>query len=78
MLKTYISKWTIQRLIQLVVGSYFIWNYIEDSGRLSLIFGGVMAFQAIFNVGCFSSKGCSTSMSTEEAQPFAKEIKKIN
>ena len=79
MLKTYIDKWTIQRLIQLAIGSYFIWNYIEDESRISLVFGGVMLYQAILNVGCFGSKGCSTPVSgADKAQPFAKDIKKIN
>ena len=77
MFKTYISRWTIQRIIQLTVGAYFIWNYIEDGGKLSLAFGVIMSFQAIFNVGCFSSRGCTTN-TIEKAQPFAKKIKKIN
>lgn len=76
-MKEYLNKWTVQRLIQLIIGGYFIWNFIEAEGKLSLAFGIVMSFQAIFNVGCFSSKGCSTT-TTEEAQPFAKSIKKIN
>ena len=77
MLKMYIAKWTIQRFIQLAIGVYFIWNYIEDDAKLSLAFGILMAFQAILNVGCFSSKGCSTP-STQDAEPFAKDIKKVN
>ena len=76
-MKEYLNKWTIQRVIQLVIGSYFIWNFIEADSKLSLAFGIIMSFQAIFNVGCFSSKGCSTT-ATVEAQPFAKDIKKIN
>ncbi len=76
-MKDYLNKWTIQRVIQLVIGSYFIWNFIEADGKLSLAFGIIMLFQAIFNVGCFSSKGCSTT-TTVKAEPFAKDIKKIN
>jgi len=77
MVKTYISKWTYQRLIQLAIGFYFIWNYSQSEDRLSLFFGGVMLFQAVFNVGCFSSKGCSTTP-TGEAAPFVKDIKKMD
>ena len=77
MLQKYIQKWTIQRFIQLAVGGYFFWNFMEDGGKLSLAFGFLMSFQAIFNVGCFSSKGCSTTTNGAEPQPFAKNIKKI-
>lgn len=59
-MKDYINKWTIQRFLQLLVGAYFIWNYIEDGMIFSLAFGALISFQAILNVGCFSSKGCST------------------
>ena len=77
MVKTYISKWSYHRLIQLAIGAYFIWNYSQSDDRLSLFFGGFMLFQAILNIGCFSSKGCSTT-STGEAAPFAKDIKKLD
>jgi len=76
-MKEYLNKWTIQRIVQLIVGSYFIWNFIEADSKLSLAFGIIMSFQAIFNVGCFSSKGCSTT-TTKKALPFVKNIKKIN
>ncbi len=59
-MKNYINKWTIPRLLQLIVGFYFIWNYMEDGMIFSLIFGALMGFQAVVNIGCFSSKGCST------------------
>lgn len=76
-MRAYFNKWTVQRIIQLTIGSYFIWNSIEIESKLSLAFGVIMSFQSIFNVGCFSSKGCSTT-TEEEAQPFAKNINKIN
>ncbi len=78
-MKEYINKWTYKRVIQSVVGFYFIWNYIEDDGKLSLAFGLLMLFQSIFNVGCFSSKGCSTTVNhSNQAEPFSKKIKRIN
>ncbi|HBK71675.1 MAG TPA: hypothetical protein DDZ39_08500 [Flavobacteriaceae bacterium] len=78
-MKTYFSRWTYQRLIQLGVGAYFIWNFIEADGKLSLAFGLLMSIQAVFNIGCFSTRGCSTSVAdTDKPQPFTKDIKKIN
>jgi len=68
-MKDYINKWTIQRFLQLLAGVYFIWNYVEDGMIFSLAFGALMSFQAILNVGCFSSKGCTTS--TNNSTPFS-------
>jgi len=77
-LKEYLDKWTYKRVLQSLVGIYFIWNYLEDSSKFSLIFGGLMLVQALFNVGCFSTKGCSTpNEGSDEMQPFARNIKKV-
>ena len=77
-MKNYINKWTYKRLIQFTVGLYFIWNYVEDGSNFSLAFGGLMLFQSLLNVGCFSSKGCSTNdENLYDMQPFAKKIKKV-
>jgi hypothetical protein len=57
---------------------YFIWNYFEDGSNFSLAFGGLMLFQSMLNVGCFSSKGCNTdNKGLYNIQPFAKKIKKV-
>jgi len=77
-MKNYIDKWTYKRVLQLLVGVYFIWNFIETEGKLSLVFGLVMCVQAILNIGCFSSKGCATSNTMKtEVHPVVKTIKKI-
>jgi len=65
-MKEYIEKWSWKRIIQVIVGIYFIWNYIEDGMLFSLIFGGMMAFQAILNVGCFSTKGCAVPVNNNQ------------
>lgn len=59
-MKDYLSKWTIPRGIQLVVGLFFLWDYATDGGTLAMAFGTMMLAQAVLNIGCFSSKGCST------------------
>lgn len=59
-IKTYLSLWTIKRFLQLLFGLYFFWEYAKHPNLLALVFGLLMTFQAIMNVGCFSSKGCST------------------
>lgn len=78
-MKDYISKWSYKRLIQAAIGTYFMWNFYADGSRLSLIFGGIMLVQAFLNVGCFSTRGCSTpEQNTDNSQPFSKEIKKVD
>lgn len=59
-IKTYLSLWTIKRFLQLLFGLYFFWEYAKHPNLLALVFGLLMTFQAIMNVGCFSSKGCTT------------------
>lgn len=59
-LKEYLSRWTWLRLIQLIVGIVFLGNYFDEGGFFNLFFGGMMFIQAALNMGCFSSKGCST------------------
>lgn len=60
-MKPFFSNWSIPRILQLLVGCYLIWNYIADYMLFSLIFGAVMLYQAIMNVGCFSTKGCTVN-----------------
>ena len=75
-MKEYLSKWTIPRLLQLAVGLYFLRDYYLDGGRMVLVFGGVMMAQAVLNVGCFSSRGCSTSVTPvgKDAESITNEI----
>ena len=62
-MKTYLSQWTISRVIQLMIGIAFLYNYCADESTFSLAFGFMMFVQAVLNIGCFSSKGCNTTIS---------------
>ncbi len=64
-MKTYFKLWTIKRFMQLLVGFYFIWKHYQHPSYLALIFGGLILFQAIMYIGCFSSKGCAIPQNTE-------------
>lgn len=59
-IKEYASKWTFMRFVQLGIGIAFLVSYIQEGGALSLGFAGLMMVQAVLNIGCFSSQGCST------------------
>jgi len=65
-MQEYLSKWTFTRFLQLMVGGFFLQSYFQDESMMGLAFGGMMAFQALANVGCFSSKGCSTPRMKED------------
>lgn len=58
-LRTYFSLWTIKRFLQLLFGLYFFWEYYKHPSIFALFIGALMIFQAVMNVGCFSSKGCT-------------------
>ena len=60
-MKQYFNQWTYKRLIQLGFGLYFFWEYLQHESILAILFGVFMSFQAIANVGCFSSRGCTTN-----------------
>jgi len=77
-LKGYINKWTYKRILQAGLGVFLVYYYTQDHNKFALAFGIFMLVQAFFNIGCFSTKGCSTPIDETEKQNFAKDIKEIN
>ncbi len=80
-MKNYLVKWSYKRAIQLAVGFYFLYGFYDDGNFFFLLFGLMMSAQAILNVGCFSTKGCNATTSTEtftKEHPVVKDIKKID
>ncbi len=69
-MKEYIRQWTYKRLIQLGVGVYFFWEYSQHPSTFSVLFGSVMTFQAIANVGCFSTRGCKPNIDENKKENF--------
>lgn len=69
-MKTYINQWSYKRLIQLAAGIYFFWENSNHPSIFAIIFGSVMTFQAIANVGCFSTKGCSPNVNKNLKEDF--------
>lgn len=70
-MKTYFSKWNYKRLIQLGIGLYSIWEYFQDPLIFALLFGLLMIFQAILNIGCFSTRGCNSNIKEHEKENFS-------
>ena len=72
-MKTYLNQWTYKRLIQLAFGLYFFWEYSKHPSTLAVIFGSIMTFQAIANVGCFSTKGCTPQIDAKAKENFSED-----
>lgn len=78
-MKDYLSKWNYKRLIQFGLGLFFLYYYVQDHSNFALALGIIMLLQALFNVGCFSTKGCHTSTNdVDDKEDFAKQIKEID
>ena len=72
-MKEYFSLWTYKRLIQLAVGIYFFWENYQHPSTFAILFGSIMTFQAIANVGCFSSKGCNPNIDKKAQKNFSED-----
>ena len=72
-MKEYISQWNYKRIIQLAFGIYFFWEYSKHASIFAVIFGSLMTFQAIANVGCFSTKGCNPNVDQKAKDNYSEE-----
>lgn len=72
-MQEYISLWTYKRVLQLAAGIYFFWEYSNQSSTIALIFGSIMTFQAIANVGCFSTRGCNPNIDKKMVEKFSED-----
>ena len=77
-MKKYVTKWTYKRVLQASLGVFLVYYYTQDHTIFALVFGALMLIQAFFNIGCFSTRGCTTPVDEEKKQEFAEKIKKIN
>ena len=77
-MKNYITKWTYKRVLQAALGVFLVYYYTQDHNKFALAFGILMLIQALFNIGCFSTRGCSTPVEDDKIQDFAKDIKDLN
>jgi len=72
-MQEYFSQWTYKRVLQLAAGIYFFWEYSNHSSTFAVIFGSVMTFQAIANVGCFSTRGCTPNIDEKAIKNFSED-----
>ena len=70
-MKEYLSQWTYKRVLQLGVGIYFFWEYNNHPSTFAVVFGSIMTFQAIANVGCFSTRGCNPNIDQKAKDNFS-------
>ena len=72
-MKEYISQWSYKRIIQLAVGVYFFWEYNNQPSTFAVVLGSIMTFQAIANVGCFSTRGCNPNIDKKAVENFSED-----
>lgn len=76
------KNWNLTRVIGLILGTFFLGDFFATGNFLGLMFGGMVLFQVIMNVGCFAGS-CTTpmdpkrSVSTEEDADLV-EVEVVN
>jgi len=70
-MQEYLNQWSYKRVIQLIAGIYFYWEYSNHFSTFALIFGSLMTFQAIANIGCFSTRGCNANIDKSVKENFS-------
>jgi hypothetical protein len=77
-LKKYFNNWSYKRLIQLFFGIGLIIYALKTQQLFPKIFGVMMLVQAVINIGCFSTRGCSNFENKKDRKYFVKNIKSID
>jgi hypothetical protein len=80
MLQTILSNWNTIRVLRLVLGLLALGAAFSEHDKLMGLLGTVFTLQAVFNVGCCGSSGCSTNYKNdkgaEEKEIIYETIKK--
>jgi len=77
-LKKYFNNWSTKRVVQLIFGLGLVLYAVQTQHLFPKIFGVMMLVQAILNIGCFSTRGCSNSEGGKDKKDFAEKIKSID
>ncbi len=60
MINTILSGWNFVRLLRLFIGGSALAAYFSEHDSFMGMLGIIVTAQAVFNVGCCGSNGCST------------------
>ena len=52
-------QWDMMRLLRASIAGWAFWQAFSTGEWILLLPGGILALQAIFNVGCCGSAGCA-------------------
>lgn len=71
---TLLSNWHFMRILRALIAVWSIFEYTHTSDPMLLALGGILGFQAIFNVGCCGAAGCATTPSAPRQELTAQEV----
>ncbi len=66
------KNWNLTRVIGLVLGTFFVGDYIATGNFLGLMFGGIVLYQVILNVGCFAGS-CAVPIPNDDELDLSEE-----
>lgn len=68
-----VSNWHAMRILRAALAIYSFVEFSSTQDWIFLVFGGILAVQAIFDISCCGTGGCSTSQSKSRQQATAVE-----
>lgn len=71
-MKNYLSNWNFMGIIRLVLGIIVIIQGIQSKQWMLVALGGLFTLMPVFNIGCCSKVGCSTTSARKSTE--AKDI----
>ena len=70
-----LKNWDFARIVRLLLGVLITIYSISSKDYIFLVLGGLLLFQAIMNISCCGSAGCSTDTKYKE-NIYGDQIKK--
>lgn len=71
---TLLTNWHFMRILRAVIAIWAIAEFFRTNDWTLMLLGGFFAFQAIFDVGCCGSSGCSAPPPARKQELAAQEV----
>ncbi len=72
-----LNDWNLMRIFRLSLGILVEVEAFKNSELIFGLLGGVLLFQAIYNVGCCGSAGCDVNQVKNKDSSLTTEVKNI-
>lgn len=77
-MKRLLTNWNFTRIVRLAMAIFIFAYAIMEAQYLWLIVGGWFLYQALFNISCCGSNGCSIDHPNETTKEEINELKPDN